>query len=460
MGMSYSLAGKTGRLLLGTLIIGVLTKTTLAQSQEPIVSIGLSKSAAVSRSAARSTTGYDKRLTLPAKRQPLSKLMRDVQSATTGVRLSQAGSAKDVSVYRVVNEQTTRSLLPQIQQLFTDSEWQYQWQDRTPNSIPRTSTYTFRLWRQPVDARTRLAFARQQAHDRLSLLLTALHNQQQSGNDAVQQDPQEDPIVAYLTTQPMYRSQIAMLGTLPSSQINGVLAGQLLTLKFPAVSPQQQDLITQAIGGTGLGIATAPDGETFVDFDARNLSKTGYAVVQAIPEGTDPGELSLSLLVYTEPGSNIGAGGDVLYPDPFLNILPKDLAAAANPPVAEAAPPADTNAGPAQTAPADVPAVKVVTIDTALKTLSDQSPLEAYLGAFAAQTHFSILGLWADKAKEPLLRLPQSITQRPVKEALDTLARTYHARYIVEDQTVLFRMEFPTKPAPAGVALTTMPRPK
>ncbi len=444
--ISHFSTSKTNKLLVGALtisLIAVSAKVALSQSRGPIKSIDQPKSAVASSHIPQSTTGLDKKLTLLTKRQPLSKLMHDVQKATTGVQLSQADSVKDVSVYCVLNAQTPRSLLPQIQRLFTDSEWQYQWQERTSDSTHSA----YRLWRQPVDLRAKQEFAKQQASRRLLQLLEDLHGGSNAG---------EDPETAWLLSQPMFHSGIAMLGTLSEGQIDGVLNGQPLTLPFPSLSPEQQALSSQAMGGYELATSTAPNGAVTIDYNKQDLNETGYIVIKAIPEDTDPGSLTLQLCGYSNPDSGLGMGGDVLHAPVGTNFGSSNP----NPADANPGPAAPADATPAATA--DIPSVKVVTIDAALKTQPDQSPLEAYLGAFAAQTHLSILGLWPDNPKdlqqrlpkEPQQRLPQSIIQQPVKDVLDTLARTYHARYIIKDQMVLFRIGFP-KTAAAAPALTT-----
>ena len=483
----YSSADKTRGLLLGALALSlsaIPTTTALAQSQSSPVSTGSLASAAVNPASAavnpasaavnpasaavnpasaavnpasaavnpasaavnpasaavKSSAGLDKKLIMPAKRQPLSKLLHDIQTAAGGgVQLSQAGSVEDESIFCAVSGKTTRALLAQIPRLLTDNEWQYQWLNRTPNTVggtPDTRHSIYRLWRQPVDAQARQAFARQQAHNRLSRLLADLQ--------AGKQDEPDDPDAATILVQPMYRSGLALVGSFPDSQIAGILAGQPMTVPFSSLSPEQQALATQATGGCELGTSTAPDGSVTVDYDKRDLAKTGRVVVEATPSGTDPGALTFMLSIYSQPDSPVSMGGDVLHPDPTSDLPPPD---AAGPPDA-GAPNSPAPAAPIPAVSDDAPAVQAVTLDAALTLKPGQTPLEGYLSALAAQTHLSVLGYWAEDAKEPRQRLSQSITQRSVKDTLDILARTYHARYVVGDQTVLFRSKFP-KPAPA-----------
>lgn len=453
--ISCSLFGKTSGLLLGMLTLSLAStesvpaQTAAAQGQAPAASVSPPKTGGGKSEIVGSAAGLDKKLTLLAKRQPLSKLLHDIQSAASGgVLLSRAGSASDENVFCVVSGKTTRALLAQIPRLLTDSEWQYQWQDRTPNTAdgtPNTRYSIYRLWRQPVDAGARQAFARQQAHNHLSRLLADL----QSGSQA---DP-DDPGAATILEQPLYRSWLAMVGTLPDSQIDGVLAGQPVTIPFSSLSPEQQALATQATGGYEFATSTAPSGEVTVDYDKRDLAKTGRVVVEAIPSGADPGTLTFMLSIYSQPNSNLGMGGDVFHPDATADLPPPT--AVPDAPSQDAPAPADT----APAAPDAAPAAQTVTLDAAMPLTPGQTPLEGYLGAFAAQTHLSVLGYWADDAKEPKLRLSQSIVQCPIKEALDMLARTYHARYIVGDQTVLFRSKFPKTPTAVPASKTPVPQP-
>lgn len=439
----HSSSDKKRGLLFGALALSFSPVPALAapaQSQSPAVTAMSPASAAVKAGA-----GLDKKLTLPAKRQPLSELLHDIQSAASGgVLLRRAVSAPDDSVFCVVNGQTPRALLAQIPRLLTDNEWQYQWQDGTPNSAggtPDTRHSLFRLWRQPVDPQARQAVARKQAHDRLARLLEDLQAGGQAGQD--------DPDAAAILAQPIFRSWLALVGSFPDSQIDGVLAGQPMTVPFSSLSPEQQVLVTQAAGGYELATSTSPDGDVTVDYDKRDLARTGRVVIKSVPSGADPGALSILLRIFSQSDSTVSMGGDVLHPDPTSDL----------PPPAAAPPETSAPDAPVAAAPDDTPAAQAVTLNAAMPLKPGQTPLEAYLGAFAAQTHLSVLGYWAEDAKEPKLRLPQSIVQRPVKEALDTLARIYHAKYAVGNQTVLFRSKFPNTPITTPANKTRIPVP-
>jgi len=216
--------------------------------------------------------------------------------------------------------------------------------------------------------------------------------------------------------------------------------GQPLTLSVADMSPQDQALVRQSTSpvASDKGTTTRTSmitGEKVVVFDMSHLSTTGEVVFEAKPLFDDPGSLEMTMFVYTEPAHEFGLGDDrMLYlkapgfaPDEKEQIGARHRQEAAD------------------ALAAKTPGAKTVTIDKAAKPEPGEPPLAAYLRAFAEQTKLTVLAHWPQEGKALTdsrgfpKRLPASIVNKPVGEALDILCKTYGGEWVQDETTVRLR---------------------
>ena len=91
-----------------------------------------------------------------------------------------------------------------------------------------------------------------------------------------------------------------------------------------------------------------------------------------------------------------------------------------------------------------------VTIPADEKTAPGEPPLGAYLGDLARQTKLTVLAFWPQGDPTPQKRLPQSIVNQPIAQALEPLCAVYQCDWVQDGSVVRIRPTHlfrPTTPA-------------
>ena len=104
-----------------------------------------------------------------------------------------------------------------------------------------------------------------------------------------------------------------------------------------------------------------------------------------------------------------------------------------------------------------IPKAPAITIDAAMPLKKDEPPFAAYLRSFAEQTGLTLLAYWPKETKDPQQRMAQSITRQPAAQALDSLCRAYHCKWVQDQKVVRIRLGGDAKqrtnpPARVGLA--------
>ena len=338
--------------------------------------------------------------------------------------------------------------------LLTDDRWRCQWANKELGK----DHHAYRLWREAVSPQERRALMARAAKERLMKILELI----QAGPSAWDQARQEDPDLANNIRQPMFQAPILLAGELEPGALDSVLAGNPLTLRVADLAPQDQALVGQSLSvGPMRGAGTITDvatGQTRVVFDPQRIATAGEVVFQAEPLNDDPGTLDLSMRVYTDPAHEVGGGtnGMLYLKWPELAGANQEIRTRRK---------EDAASGLA----ASAPGAKTVTIEAGAKTGPGEPPLAAYLQAFAEQTKLTVLAHWPQDS--PALtdghglpkRLPASIVNKPVGEALDVLCKTYGGEWVQDEQTVRLRALPGTEPGSkkptSGAAAAAAPVP-
>ena len=380
---------------------------------------------------------------------PLSKQLAALQDANP-VPLTRAPSVPDDPIFVAVPARTEFSLLHQMRLLLTDDQWRCRWADRDLGK----DHHAYRLWREAISPQERRTKMAQAAKDRLAKALALLA----AGPGAWKAARGEDPDLSNGISQPICQAPLLLAAGLSPDQLDGVLMGHPLTLRVADMSPQDQALARQAVAAVptddyGMRATNNITGETRIAFDMRHLLTTGELVFEAKPLWNDPGNLSLSMSIFTEPAHEMGAGSsDMLYltDSGFVPNEKQKIEARHRQEAWDAL-------------AAKTPGAKAVTIDRAAQSQPGEPPLAAYLRAFAQQTGLTVLAHWPlgsktlTDAKSLPRRLPASIVSRPAGEALDILCKTYGGEWVQDEATV--RLRALPVPEPAAKRGPVVPAP-
>lgn len=367
---------------------------------------------------------------------PISEVLHQV-AAQTGISLGLAASVPDERLFVSGSASSATTVLRELGRLLTDSDWTYAWSSR--KSTPSKAGLC--LWRTPTDTRKQRAFQEMQLRSRVGKLTQLL----QSGPDTWKELMDSDPDLAIQLRQPMHQAAIKLLARLTPAQLTGILAGNPLTLPVASLAPADQQLVRQSIGGMAATISRDADGQTQTLFDARNLER-GEVVITAIPSGNEPGALSLSLLVYTEPAGRrrSASGGEVLYPERFPEIA-NLRAQAATKRAAAATATADRAAGRGRT----------VTLQAEVSREGKEPRLAAYLREFVRQSGLMVLAYRPKEARGPEAKLPHSLTRVTPAEAMQALCAATGCEW--KQTGSLVRVRHPAKHPPIDTELEPSP---
>ena len=362
---------------------------------------------------------------------PLSKQLAAVQDANP-VPLTRAPSIPDDPIFVAAPTSTEFALLRQLRLLLTDDQWRTQWDSKELGQ----DHHSYRLWRDALSPQERRAKMAQAAKDRLAKALALMA----AGPGAWKAARGEDPDLSNGISQPICQAPLLLAAELSPEQLDSVLMGRPLTLRVADMSPQDQALARQAVAAVptddyGMRATNNITGETRIVFDMRHLLTTGELVFEAKPFWDNPGRLSLSMNIFTEPAHEMGAGGgDMLYlkDSDFVPNEKQEIEARHRREEWDAL-------------ASKTPGAKTVTINRTAQPEPGEPPLAAYLRAFAQQTKLTVLAHWLQgskaltDSKDLPKRLPASIVNRPAGEALDILCKTYGGEWVQDEATVRLR---------------------
>ena len=370
----------------------------------------------------------------------ISQLMAAL-NLENGIAISRGDSVPDYRGFFASRSVPLKTLMNQLRLLLADRTWSYHWAIKSAEG----SATQYELSRGRMTLAEQEQAAIQKAHARIYQIIDALPGIASGMNPNIDGDP---GLGARLAT-PKGQAQFAFLSELSPARIDSILAGNRLDLPVAQMSPSDKSLVMKAAGN--FRVATSTDsktGATTTTFDYWEIPSHGRVVIQAAHRGPDGGP-SLEFLVFSDAGEGFASGGEILYPgfptdSPMMRRARSDVAA-------------QTQQRIDDDLTRIIPKAPAITIDAAMPLKKDEPPFAAYLRSFAEQTGLTLLAYWPKETKDPQQRMAQSITRQPAAQALDSLCRAYHCKWVQDQKVVRIRLGGDAKqrtnpPARVGLA--------